>query len=1014
VTDESIFAAALALPNPAERAAYLDRACAGKPELRRQVEDLLGAHAASNLLDQPAVAPAATGAFVQVNSNGEASHVGDRIGPYKLMEKIGEGGMGEVWVADQLEPIRRRVALKVIKPGMDSRSVLARFEAERQALALMDHPNIAKVLDAGDTKAHGRTSVGFGRPYFVMELVKGVPITEFCDARKLTPRQRLELFVPVCQAIQHAHQKGIIHRDIKPSNVLVELHDYKPVPKVIDFGVAKAVGQQLTEKTIYTGFGALVGTPAYMAPEQASFNALDIDTRADVYALGVLLYELLAGSPPFEPERLKKAALDEVLRMVREEDPPRPSARVSTSETRASIAAVRQSDPVKLAKLVRGELDWIVMRALEKDRTRRYESANGLAKDVERYLSDEPVEACPPTFRYRMRKYARRNKGRVIAASVVSLALIVGLGGMIYGLVRAEKSLALAKVSMAEESRLLGAMSEQSAEAFHQRHLADESALFARAAEQDARRETAKAIAERDRADKEAALARATEQFLVKQLLAGADPYQTHGKKVTIDEILDRAAAAVGASFAKSPEVEVGIREILGRSFVRLGNHKAAREQLVAAIALRKKLGGDEQAETLISQNDLVEILHWEGKIGEAEKLLRETLETAKRVHGEKHPVSMATLNNLAAQLWRQKRIAEAEPLTRRAYELHQEISGPDDHNTLVALSNLGVQIFDQGRVVEAEPLMLDALNRFQRAYGDKHPGTISAKNNVASLRLGQRRLEEAERLYRETLATATEVLTEQNPKTLQTMNNLAVVLVRRGKTDEVEALYRKVLAILKAHHPADSPWLPTALDNLVVELERQGKLSEAGQYLNELYQVHVRKGVHHPAALAAHLAVCQNLAKRKLWTEAAGQFQSLLAMQRGILKEGDPDVQVAREGLATAYLALNKPADAEPLFRDWLKHSVKLAPPWWREHLVTSWLGESLLAQKKYADAEPLLLSGCRGLRANEDLHNPDVNKHADEARQRLVRLYDEWGKPDEAARWREQPAPKPREVKP
>ncbi len=335
---EELFLNAVGRQDSAERAAYLDAQCGEDADLRRRVEVLLAAQPKVGRFLEPPADLDRTGDYQARTTNPEStSAVGDRVGPYKLLEKIGEGGMGEVWVADQLEPIKRRVALKLIKPGMDSRSVLGRFEAERQALAVMDHPNIAKVLDAGTTPD--------GRPYFVMELVKGTPITDFCDARKLTPKQRLELFVPVCQAIQHAHMKGIIHRDIKPSNVMVELHDDRAVPKVIDFGVAKAIGQQLTEKTIYTGYGALVGTPAYMAPEQASFNALDIDTRADVYALGVLLYELLAGSPPIEKERLKLAALDEVLRIVRDEEPPRPSARLSTSQAKASIAATRQSDP---------------------------------------------------------------------------------------------------------------------------------------------------------------------------------------------------------------------------------------------------------------------------------------------------------------------------------------------------------------------------------------------------------------------------------------------------------------------------------------------------------------------------------------------------------------------------------------------------------------------------------------------------------------------------------------------
>ena len=425
MTDESIFTAAVAIADSGERQAYLDRACGGNATLRREVDELLAAHdGAKSFLQDPAV----TAAYPQVPMIATPPVVGR----YKLLEKIGEGGMGEVWVAEQLEPIRRRVALKVIKPGMDSRVVLARFDAERQALALMDHPNIARVLDAGTTQD--------GRPYFVMELVKGTPITKFCDARKLSPRERLELFVAVCQAIQHAHQKGIIHRDIKPSNVLVALHDEKPIPKVIDFGVAKAIGQQLTERTLYTNFGALVGTPAYMAPEQATFNQLDVDTRADVYALGVLLYELLAGSPPFEHERLQKAGLEEVLRLVREEEPPRPSDRLSTSQAKASIAAVRQSDPEKLAKLVRGELDWIVMKALEKDRTRRYESANGLGVDVLRYLAGDAVTAVPPSVGYRLRKFVRRNRGPVTAAALVLFVLLAGIVGTTLGLIRADRS----------------------------------------------------------------------------------------------------------------------------------------------------------------------------------------------------------------------------------------------------------------------------------------------------------------------------------------------------------------------------------------------------------------------------------------------------------------------------------------------------------------------------------------------------------------------------------------------
>ena len=404
--EESIFAQALEITSAAERAAFLDRACGHDQALRAEVEALLRAQERSgDLLDLPENVPVTTDLPAREGR-------GTVIGPYKLLEPIGEGGMGTVWMAEQTDPIQRRVAVKVVKEGMDSRQVLARFEAERQALALMEHPHIAKVLDAGKTPS--------GRPYFVMELVKGRPITNYCDEKRLGVRERLVLFGDVCRAVQHAHQKGIIHRDLKPSNVLVAPYDGKPVVKVIDFGVAKATGQRLTDKTLFTSFGALVGTPEYMSPEQAEVNNQDIDTRSDIYSLGVLLYELLTGSTPLTRKRLKEVALLEVLRVIREEEPPRPSTRLSESkDSLPSISAQRQSEPAKLTKLVRGELDWIVMKALEKDRNRRYETANGFALDVQRYLADEPVLACPPSAWYRLRKLARRNRGRFVAAAVL-------------------------------------------------------------------------------------------------------------------------------------------------------------------------------------------------------------------------------------------------------------------------------------------------------------------------------------------------------------------------------------------------------------------------------------------------------------------------------------------------------------------------------------------------------------------------------------------------------------------
>src|SRR5438874_6926511 len=417
--EQSIFIGALER-DAAGRSGFLDVECGDDSTLRRRVERLLHHHEhTTSFLAVPA-APARPVDGAATVDQSLCEQPGTVVGPYKLLEQIGEGGMGVVFLAEQQRPVRRQVALKVIKAGMDTRQVVARFEAERQALAMMDHVNIARVLDAGATES--------GLPYFVMELVHGVPITKYCDDNRLTPRQRLELFVPVCRAIQHAHQKGIIHRDIKPSNVMITLYDGMPVAKVIDFGVAKATEQRLTEQTLFTQYGTLVGTLEYMSPEQAEMSALGVDTRSDIFSLGVLLYELLTGSTPLTHKRLKEAAYAEVLRMIKEEEPPKPSTRLSDSgEALASISAQRHMEPAKLTKLVRGELDWIVMKCLEKDRNRRYETANGFAADVQRYLNDEPVQACPPSAGYRFRKFARRNKAGLAAAGFI-LFVVVLLG----------------------------------------------------------------------------------------------------------------------------------------------------------------------------------------------------------------------------------------------------------------------------------------------------------------------------------------------------------------------------------------------------------------------------------------------------------------------------------------------------------------------------------------------------------------------------------------------------------
>ena len=466
MNEREIFIEALQRPAPADRLAYLELACGSDAGLRGRVEDLLAAfEKAGSFLQEPDAASVAT-ADHRPGAEPippELESPGATIGPYKLRELIGEGGMGVVYVAEQSHPVRRKVALKVIKPGMDTKQVVARFEAERQALAMMDHPNIAKVHDGGTTES--------GRPYFVMELVPGVPITEYCDGERLSVRQRLELFVLVCRAVQHAHQKGIIHRDLKPSNILVTLHDGVPVPKVIDFGVAKAMGQSLTEKTVYTALSQLVGTPLYMSPEQAEMNQLGVDTRSDVYSLGVLLYELLTGTTPFDKEALGGSGLEEMRRMIREDEPPRPSARVSSLQPEAlsTTSQRRSTDPRRISAALHGELDWIVMKSLEKDRSRRYESASAFATDVQRYLDDEPVLAGPPSTMYKFHKFARKHRAALATAVAIAASLILGTTASAWQAVRATTAEAQANANATQAQEKAQEATTQRDEAQKQR-----------------------------------------------------------------------------------------------------------------------------------------------------------------------------------------------------------------------------------------------------------------------------------------------------------------------------------------------------------------------------------------------------------------------------------------------------------------------------------------------------------------------------------------------------------------
>ncbi len=696
-----VFAAALTKPSPEERERYLAEACGKDHELRRQVDSLLLAHAqAGDFLKQNVIAP---------NGPPIGEGPGSVIGRYKLLQQIGEGGFGVVFMAEQQEPVRRMVALKIIKAGMDTREVVARFEAERQALALMDHPNIARILDGGATAS--------GRPYFVMDLVKGIPITEFCDQHHLPAEARLQLFMKVCAGVQHAHQKGVIHRDLKPTNVLVTLHDGEPVPKVIDFGVAKAIGQKLTERTLFTRFEQLLGTPAYMSPEQAEWSGLDIDTRSDLYSLGVLLYELLTGTTPLEKQTLARAALDEMRRMIRETDPPMPSTRLtailaaggarlppSPRIEGAETEARQEPNPTKFdsatlhrrLQAVRGDLDWIVMKALEKDRTRRYETVNGLARDIERHLDGEPVVACPPSKTYRASKFVRRHRGAVTAVAGVALALVAGL--------------VLA---------LLG---------FTQARCANK------------------------RAQEEAAIARAVNDFLLFDLLEQASPENTTNREVTVREVLDRAAAKIKDRFTNQPLEEASIRQTVGDVYRWLYEYDLAEVQLRRTVELRRENLGPENPRTLDALTALAFVmLEMQGRESEAGELLRRIAEIGRRTLNLDNPEELERLNHVARMWSAWARTDEADDLLRLVLEKERRQEKPEDWRILQTMGSLADLCIRLGRFSEAAALS-DEVLRVERAVEKKNWFYLNALETAGTVQFSLGDYPKAAELWKEDL----------------------------------------------------------------------------------------------------------------------------------------------------------------------------------------------------------------------------------------------------------------------
>ena len=785
----ALFTAALELPSD-QWPSYLAQACPDDPDLRQRLEDLLRVHrqAMTFLENGPQIMPMSPpGAEVQQplrdRPNLPSEKPGDRIGRYKLLQQVGEGGCGIVYMAEQEEPVRRRVAVKVIKVGMDTKQVIARFEAERQALALMDHPNIAKVLDAGATDN--------GRPYFVMELVRGTRITDYCDQNNLPTEERLQIFVQVCQAVQHAHQKGIVHRDIKPSNILVTVNEPGGPghPKVIDFGIAKATtGQYLTDKTVFTAFEQFVGTPAYMSPEQAMMTAQDIDTRTDIYSLGVLLYELLTGKTPFDQKELLAAGLDEMRRTICEKEPVRPSTRLKTmiEDELTTTARHRRTDAPKLVHLLRGDLDWIAMKCLEKDRARRYETANGLAMDVQRYLADEPVVARPPSKLYRFQKLARRNKLLFAAGAAVFLALVAGL--------------------------------------------AISTGFFLR--EQAARR---RAVAAEERA-------RTMNRFLTEDLLFQATPEQnSRAKKITMEEVLTVATSNLdrNATIAQQPELEATLRLDFGLTFIKLSVLNEAERNLGRAFELRRRTLGPNNLDTLTAEHELAGFLITrEGKFTEAEPLIQEAWKGREQLLGATNRDTLDSQQGCMIILEEQGRLADAESLGRQNLQSCERGLGSDDTLTLDALRNLGGVLSQLGDHVQAEQLVRQGLERSRRAKNREQE--LWFLNQIALQRILQGDPAEANKLLAEAVPPAAlafgpdasivlwtdriwaraladldlledaEVLAKttldfkrRTPDGLGTSRTLLIlgrVLVQGGKLDQAAPLLREALAFFNEH----------------------------------------------------------------------------------------------------------------------------------------------------------------------------------------------------------------------
>jgi len=772
---------------------------------------------------------------------------------FRLLQKLGEGGMGEVYEAEQLEPVRRRVALKLIKRGMESKEVLARFDSERQALALMSHPNIAQVYDAGTTTD--------GRPFFVMEFVPGVPLTQYCDTNRLSTAERLELFTQICNGVQHAHHKGVIHRDIKPSNVLVKIQDSKPVPKIIDFGIAKATSQRLTEQSVFTAMGEFIGTPEYMSPEQADLTGLDVDTRTDVYSLGVVLYELLVGAQPFDGRELRQEGFDEMRRKIREEEPPRPSVRLSgLGEKSTTAAANRRIEPSTLARQLHGDIDWITMKALEKDRTRRYDSPGELAADIGRHLRDEPVLAGPPSATYRVKKFVRRHTLGVAASSLVTVAMILGIAGTTTGMIRA------------------------------------------RNAEQAASRE--------------AETAQQVSDFLV-GLFKVSDPTERSFEKVTAREMLDKGADRIRDELTDQPLVQARLMSTIGGVYIELGIYDPAQELLEEALAIREAELPPDNPDVAESLNLLGEVYREKAEWNEAWPLYERALAIREKTLGpETQPVA-AVLNNMALVLVEKGDYDEAMVLYERMLAIDRQNLEPDDPSLAISLTNIAILHVRMGDLDKARTLFERALEIREEAFGADHIFVASSLNDVGGVLNDMGDFQAALPFYERSLAVKEDVLGPDHPSVAGTLSNMGALLRTMRELERARPLLERSVAVYRKAFGPDHPDVAEPLTTLAIVNAMSGQPDAAQPMFEEALAI--REGALGPN----HPDVATSLNNLGVFHRSMGDnegarpyYERALAAYENSLDPGNPRIALALSNLGNLLKDLGDYEEAEELYQ--------------------------------------------------------------------------------------------------